>query len=139
MSQQAPILEAREGTKRFPGVLALDRVSFQLLPGEVHALVGENGAGKSTLIKVLTGAYKPDTGQILFGGEEVSFASPRDSQAAGISTIYQEINLIPMRSVAQNVFLGREPRSRLGLLDTDRKSTRLNSSHANISYAVFCL
>jgi galactofuranose transport system ATP-binding protein len=120
MSQQAPILEAREVTKRFPGVLALDRVSFQLLPGEVHAFVGENGAGKSTLIKVLTGAYKPDTGQILFGGEEVSFASPRDSQAAGISTIYQEINLIPMRSVAQNVFLGREPRSRLGLLDTER-------------------
>ena len=120
MSQQAPILEAREVTKRFPGVVALDRVSFQLLPGEVHALVGENGAGKSTLIKVLTGAYRPDAGQILFGGEEVSFASPRDSQAAGISTIYQEINLIPMRSVAQNVFLGREPRSRLGLLDTER-------------------
>src|SRR3712207_589197 len=89
MSQQAPILEAREVTKRFPGVRALDRVSFQLLPGEGHALVGENGAGKSTLIKVLAGAYKPDTGQILVGGEEVSFASPRDSQAAGISTIYQ--------------------------------------------------
>ena len=120
MEQQAPILEAREVTKRFPGVLALDRVSFQLKPGEVHALVGENGAGKSTLIKVLTGVYQPDEGQVLFDGEEVSFASPRDSQAAGISTIYQEINLIPMRSVAQNVFLGREPRSRLGLLDTNR-------------------
>jgi monosaccharide-transporting ATPase len=120
MDQQAPILEAREVTKRFPGVLALDGVSFQLRPGEVHALVGENGAGKSTLIKVLTGVYQPDEGQVLFGGEEVAFASPRDSQAAGISTIYQEINLIPMRSVAQNVFLGREPRSRLGLLDTDR-------------------
>ena len=120
MDQQAPILEAREVTKRFPGVLALDRVSFQLKPGEVHALVGENGAGKSTLIKVLTGVYQPDEGQVLFNGEEASFASPRDSQAAGISTIYQEINLIPMRSVAQNVFLGREPRSRFGLLDTDR-------------------
>jgi galactofuranose transport system ATP-binding protein len=120
MDQQAPILEAREVTKRFPGVLALDGVSFQLSPGEVHALVGENGAGKSTLIKVLTGVYQPDEGQVFFRGEEVSFASPRDSQAAGISTIYQEINLIPMRSVAQNVFLGREPRSRLGLLNTDR-------------------
>src|SRR5918999_1556004 len=120
MNEQAPILEAREVTKRFPGVLALDRVSFQLLPGEVHALVGENGAGKSTLIKVITGVYAPDEGQVLFGGEEVSFASPRDSQAAGISTIYQEINLIPMRSVAQNVFLGRELRTRFGLLDSER-------------------
>jgi galactofuranose transport system ATP-binding protein len=120
MNEQAPILEAREVTKRFPGVLALDRVSFQLLPGEVHALVGENGAGKSTLIKVITGVYQPDEGQVLFGGEEVSFASPRDSQAAGISTIYQEINLIPMRSVAQNVFLGRELRTRFGLLDSER-------------------
>jgi galactofuranose transport system ATP-binding protein len=120
MNEQAPVLEAREVTKRFPGVLALDRVSFRLLPGEVHALVGENGAGKSTLIKVITGVYQQDEGQVLFGGEEVSFASPRDSQAAGISTIYQEINLIPMRSVAQNVFLGREPRTRFGLLDSER-------------------
>ncbi len=120
MERQTPILEAWEVTKRFPGVLALDRVSFQLRAGEVHALVGENGAGKSTLIKVLTGAYQPDGGRILFGGEEVSFASPRDSQAAGISTIYQEINLIPLRSVAQNVFLGREPRTHFGLTDTNR-------------------
>ncbi len=120
MNEQGPVLEAREVTKRFPGVLALDGVSFRLLPGEVHALVGENGAGKSTLIKVVTGVYELDEGRVLFGGEEVSFASPRDSQAAGISTIYQEINLIPMRSVAQNVFLGREPRARFGLLDSDR-------------------
>jgi ribose transport system ATP-binding protein len=120
MNERAPVLEAREVTKRFPGVLALDRVSFQLQPGEVHALVGENGAGKSTLIKVITGVYAPDEGQVIFGGEEVTFASPRDSQAAGISTIYQEINLIPMRSVAQNVFLGREPRTRFGLLDAER-------------------
>src|SRR5215203_6483645 len=117
MNEQAPILKAREVTKRFPGVLALDRVSFQLLPGEVHALVGENGAGKSTLIKVITGVYAPDEGQVLFNGEGVSFAEPRESQAAGISTIYQEINLIPLLSVAQNVFLGREPRNSLGLID----------------------
>src|SRR5918997_4675328 len=120
MEQQAPVLEVREVTKRFPGVLALDGVSFQLRPGEVHALVGENGAGKSTLIKVITGVYQPDEGRVFFGGEEVSFASPHESQAAGISTIYQEINLIPLPSVAQNVFLGREPRTRLGLLDTER-------------------
>src|ERR687893_1674980 len=120
MEQQAPVLEVREVTKRFPGVLALDRVSFQLYPGEVHALVGENGAGKSTMIKVITGVYQPEEGHVYFGGEEVSFAGPHESQAAGISTIYQEISLIPLRSVAQNVFLGREPRTRFGLLDTDR-------------------
>src|SRR3712207_9086536 len=112
MERQAPVLEVREVTKRFPGVLALDGVSFQLQPGEVHALVGENGAGKSTLIKVITGVYQPEEGRVFFGGEEVSFASPHESQAAGISAIYQEINLIPLRSVAQNVFLGRELRTR---------------------------
>src|SRR5918911_3424894 len=118
--QEAPVLKVEEVTKGFPGVLALDAVSFELRPGEVHALVGENGAGKSTLIKVITGAYRPDGGRIYFDGEEVSFASPREAQDAGISTIYQEINLIPLRSVAQNVFLGREPRTSLGLTDTGR-------------------
>jgi monosaccharide-transporting ATPase len=118
--QETPILEVREVTKRFPGVVALDSVSFQLRAGEVHALVGENGAGKSTLIKVITGVYRPDGGQVLFGGEEVSFASPREAQKAGISTIYQEINLIPLRSVAQNIFLGREPRTSFGLTDKGR-------------------
>jgi monosaccharide-transporting ATPase len=120
MNERTPILEVREVTKRFPGVLALDGVSFRLMPGEVHALVGENGAGKSTLIKVLTGVYRPDEGSVLYRGEEVSFSAPHESQAAGISTIYQEINLIPLRSVAQNVFLGREPRTRLGLIDIRR-------------------
>ena len=118
--QESPILEVREVTKRFPGVVALDGVSFQLRAGEVHALVGENGAGKSTLIKVVTGVYRPDGGRVLFGGEEVSFASPREAQEAGISTIYQEINLIPLRSVAQNIFLGREPRASFGLTDKGR-------------------
>ena len=118
--EQGPILEVRRVTKRFPGVLALDDVSFELLPGEGHALVGENGAGKSTLIKVITGVHAPDEGQILFKGEEVSFSTPRESQEAGISTIYQEVNLIPLLSVAQNVFLGREPRNSLGLIDKDR-------------------
>jgi ribose transport system ATP-binding protein len=117
MERHSPTLEVRRVTKRFPGVLALDDVSFELRPGEVHALVGENGAGKSTLIKVITGVYRPDEGQVLFNGEVVSFADPRESQAAGISTIYQEINLIPLLSVAQNVFLGREPRNSLGLID----------------------
>jgi galactofuranose transport system ATP-binding protein len=128
MERHSPILEVRRVTKRFPGVLALDDVSFELQPGEVHALVGENGAGKSTLIKVITGVYSPDEGQVLFNGEEVSFADPRESQAAGISTIYQEINLIPLLSVAQNVFLGREPRNSLGLID----KARMNRDAAEI-------
>jgi monosaccharide-transporting ATPase len=120
MSEQDNILEVRGVTKRFPGVLALDDVSFGLGTGEVHALVGENGAGKSTLIKVVTGVHRPDEGEIFFAGERVSFASPREAQEAGISTIYQDTNMVPLRSVAQNIFLGREPRNRFGLTDTAR-------------------
>ena len=120
MEKANPVLELRRGTKRFPGVLALDDVSFGIMPGEVRALVGENGAGKSTLIKVLTGVYTPDEGEVVFRGEPVHFTSPKESQAAGISTIYQEVNLIPRLSVAQNVYLGREPRNALGLIDVPR-------------------
>ncbi len=116
----ATVLEAEEVSKRFAGVVALDGVSFALRPGEVHALVGENGAGKSTLIKVLTGVYQPDHGRILYRGDPVTFARPLDAQAAGISTIYQEVNLIPLLSVARNLFLGREPTNRLGLIDFRR-------------------
>jgi monosaccharide-transporting ATPase len=116
----APVLAVEGISKRFAGVVALDRVSMELLPGEVHALVGENGAGKSTLIKVLTGVHQPDDGRILYRGETVVFARPMDAQAAGISTIYQEINLVPLLSVARNLFLGREPLSRLGMVDERR-------------------
>ncbi|MGW3403491.1 sugar ABC transporter ATP-binding protein [Streptomyces zhihengii] len=114
------VLEARGVGKRFPGVVALDDVSFSLRAGESHALVGENGAGKSTLIKVLTGVYRPDGGELLLSGEPVSFARPFEAQQAGISTIYQEVNLVPLMSVARNIFLGREPRTRLGLIDFPR-------------------
>ncbi|MBT2388515.1 sugar ABC transporter ATP-binding protein [Streptomyces sp. ISL-1] len=107
-------------TKTFPGARALDGVDFAARPGEVHALIGENGAGKSTLIKVLTGVYQPDEGEIVFGGEPVRFATPLAAQHAGISTIYQEVNLVPLMSVARNLFLGREPRGRLGLIDFRR-------------------
>ncbi|GGN95739.1 sugar ABC transporter ATP-binding protein [Actinoplanes lobatus] len=114
------LLEVAGVSKVFPGVRALDDVSFALRPGEVHALVGENGAGKSTLIKVLTGVYRPDAGELRYQGEPVSFATPMDAQRAGISTIYQEVNLIPLMSVAQNLFLGRELRTNLGLVDRTR-------------------
>ncbi|PRY29539.1 sugar ABC transporter ATP-binding protein [Pseudosporangium ferrugineum] len=114
------LLEVVDVSKVFPGVRALDDVSFTLQPGEVHALVGENGAGKSTLIKVLTGVYQPDGGQLRYRDEPARFDSPMDAQRAGISTIYQEVNLIPLMSVAHNLFLGREPRTAYGLLDEKR-------------------
>ncbi|MFF7877341.1 sugar ABC transporter ATP-binding protein [Streptomyces californicus] len=115
-----PVLEARSVSKRFPGVVALDDVSFALRAGEVHALVGENGAGKSTLIKVLTGVYRSDEGEVRVSGEPVRFSRPFEAQQAGISTIYQEVNLVPLMSVARNIFLGREPKNRLGLIDFSR-------------------
>ncbi|MGV8972397.1 MAG: sugar ABC transporter ATP-binding protein [Rhodoglobus sp.] len=115
----APVLEARGVGKVFPGVRALDDVSLSLRRGEVHALVGENGAGKSTLIKVLTGIYQPDNGEILLHRRPMRFRSPGAAQAAGISTIYQEVNLVPTQSAARNLYLGREPRNRFGLVDFD--------------------
>jgi galactofuranose transport system ATP-binding protein len=114
-----PLLVMRDVNKRFQGVQALSAASLAVEPAEIMALVGENGAGKSTMIKVLTGAYRRDSGSILFGGEPVEYASPQHAQHGGISTIYQEINLVPFRSVAENIFLGREHR-RYGLLDWGR-------------------
>jgi simple sugar transport system ATP-binding protein len=104
-----PILTMTGISKEFPGVKALTGVDFRLLPGQVHALMGENGAGKSTLIKVLTGVYEADAGEIELDGQPVHFNGPLQAQHAGISTVYQEINLIPNLSVAENIYIGREP------------------------------
>ena len=111
----APIVAMTGITIRFPGVLALDGVDFTLNAGEIHALMGENGAGKSTLIKALTGVYPIHAGEILVGGVSRSFTSTADAQAAGISTVYQEVNLLPNLSVGENVMLGHEPRSGVGI------------------------
>lgn len=116
---ETPVLEMRHITKRFPGVLALDDVSLVCRRGHVHALVGENGAGKSTLIKILAGVLQPDAGEILLNGVRVQFRDPHDAQVQGISVIYQEFNLLPQLNVMENVFLGREPRTRSGLLDRE--------------------
>lgn len=110
-----PVVEMRDISIRFPGVLALDHVDFTLRPGEVHALMGENGAGKSTLIKALTGVYSIDEGTIRVAGEERVFGSTADAQGAGISTVYQEVNLCPNLSVGENVMLGHEPRNLRGI------------------------
>ncbi|BCJ75737.1 sugar ABC transporter ATP-binding protein [Catellatospora sp. IY07-71] len=105
-----PVLTMTTISKIFPGVRALDSVDFRLFPGEIHALMGENGAGKSTLIKVLTGVYTADTGVVALDGQQISFAGPMQARAAGVSTVYQEVNLCPNLSVAENIFIGREPR-----------------------------
>ncbi|GAA2361336.1 sugar ABC transporter ATP-binding protein [Catellatospora methionotrophica] len=111
MSGRQPVLTMTAISKSFPGVRALDGVDFRLFPGEVHALMGENGAGKSTLIKVLTGVYAHDAGSIDLAGQQVSFTGPMQAAAAGVSTVYQEVNLCANLSVAENIFIGREPRT----------------------------
>jgi ribose transport system ATP-binding protein len=116
----APILEMLNISKAFAGVRALRDVSFSCRKGKVHALVGENGAGKSTLIKILAGAYQADSGDIVFKGQRYAGFTAREAMATGISIIYQELNLVQLMTVAQNIFLGREPRNRLGVIDTQR-------------------
>ncbi|MEP7239338.1 MAG: sugar ABC transporter ATP-binding protein [Devosia sp.] len=108
-------IELSKISKSFAGMQALDQVDFRLYPGEVHALLGENGAGKSTLIKIMTGAQRQDSGDILLDGRPMSFSKTADAQAVGISTVYQEVNLVPSLSVLKNVTLDREPR-RFGLI-----------------------
>src|ERR1700674_4165351 len=112
-----PSLALRKVSKTFPGVRALDDVSFDVRPGEVHALLGENGAGKSTLIKIVSGVYQPDVGSILVNGTQVDFSTPDDARRAGVATIYQELLLFPELSVAENIFLGHAPRGLGGRLD----------------------
>jgi simple sugar transport system ATP-binding protein len=112
----SPVLEVSGIHKQFPGVKALADAGLRLFPGEVHTLMGQNGAGKSTLIKVLTGVYQPDGGSILLSGRPIAPRSTQEAQALGISTVYQEVNLCPNLSVAENIFIGRYP-SRFGMVD----------------------
>ena len=119
MAEPRPVLEMTGIVKEFPGVRALSGVDFRLFPGEIHALMGENGAGKSTLIKVLTGVYPLDDGRITLDGQTVRIDSPGQAQQAGISTVYQEVNLCPNLSVAENIFIGREP-TRYGRIQWSR-------------------
>src|SRR4051812_10670512 len=131
----APLLEMHDISKSFPGVRALERVSFDLNAGEAHALMGENGAGKSTFVKILSGIYQPDSGSIKVDGAEIRITDPTHSQSLGISPVHQELHLEPYLSVAENVFLGRQPTSRFGFIsprkmkaDAARLLTDLGSS-----------
>ncbi|TAJ48253.1 MAG: sugar ABC transporter ATP-binding protein [Herbiconiux sp.] len=112
-----PVLSLLGASKTFGPVVALADGTIQLVPGEIHALVGENGAGKSTLVKILAGVHQPDGGQFRVSGDDVSFRTPADSKAAGISVIYQEPTLFPDLTVAENIFIGRQPRGRAGLIN----------------------
>src|SRR5471032_3291809 len=116
-----PLISVKRLSKSFPGVRALHEVQLELMAGEVHTVMGENGAGKSTLMKILAGVYTRDSGEILYDGQPVDFSSPREAQAMGVCIIHQELQLMNHLSVAQNMFIGREPRGRLGLfLDEDK-------------------
>ena len=128
-STNSEFLRTVQLTKRFPGVVAVDKVDFDVRGAEIHALVGENGAGKSTLIKILGGVYLPDSGQVLLDGKSVVFASTHESQLSKISVIFQEFNLIPDLTVSENIFVGREPKTVGGSLIDFR---RLNAKAAEI-------
>ncbi len=129
MSMLLEVAVAMEGiTKRFPGVVALDDVTLQVRRGEVHAICGENGAGKSTLMKILSGVYRPDAGELEIAGQSVQFRSTRDAENAGVAIIHQELELVEELTVAANIFLGREPRTQFGFLNdaiAKRKSGEL--------------
>ncbi|WP_066258353.1 sugar ABC transporter ATP-binding protein [Hydrogenophaga flava] len=120
----APLISVQNLSKSFPGVKALDRVQFDLRPGEVHALMGENGAGKSTLMKILAGVYRKDSGEVLLDGQPVDIESPAHAQSLAIGIIHQELHLMGHLTAAQNIFLGREPRKLGGLLLDDEQLNR---------------
>ena len=126
-AQGAPLLRMSGITKTFPGVRALDGVSFEVNAGEVHALVGENGAGKSTLMKILAGAQPADGGTIEIEGKPVVIDGPRTAERLGIGMIYQEFNLVPDLGVIENVVLGSEPAGLLGRLDLGAAATKVES------------
>ncbi|HEX2911558.1 MAG TPA: ATP-binding cassette domain-containing protein [Chloroflexia bacterium] len=128
-SANEPILVLRDVSKHFGGLTAVDQVSLQISPGEVVGLLGDNGAGKSTLIKMISGVYKPDNGQMLFQGKEVNFSSPMEARHQGIETIYQDLALCENLDATANIFLGREPIKRqLGILNRVDRNYMLKES-----------
>ncbi|MGJ5133640.1 MULTISPECIES: sugar ABC transporter ATP-binding protein [unclassified Bradyrhizobium] len=133
----APLISVHGLCKSFPGVRALHNVRFELRAGEVHAVMGENGAGKSTLMKILAGVYRKDSGEIIYDGASVDFPGPREAQAAGIGIIHQELQLMNHLTVAQNIFIGREPMKAFGLLlDEDRLNRQAAELLAQLNLSI---
>jgi ribose transport system ATP-binding protein len=130
-----PLLGAFGIDKRFGGVVALDGAAFACEPGEIHALLGENGAGKSTMVKVLCGVHPPDAGAIMYNGESITFHGPSDAVAAGIVPVFQELSLVPDLTVAENLFLGEEPRNRIGLVDAKRMKQRAGALLMSLGFS----
>lgn len=126
--QMENVLEFRNISKYFPGVKALDNICFKAKSGEVLAFMGENGAGKSTLLKVLNGDYQQDAGEYLLNGEPVHFRTPNEAIEAGISVIYQERQVLPELSVAENIYLGRMPANKLGVIKTKEANEEAKKS-----------
>jgi general nucleoside transport system ATP-binding protein len=134
-SATAPVLELRGITKQFPGVLANDHVDFDLVSGEVHALLGENGAGKSTLMNIVYGLYRPDEGEVLLKGRPVAFGSSKDAIRNGIGMVHQHFMLIPVMSVAENIILAEEP-TQAGLLDYDAAEKRVKELADSFNFRI---
>lgn len=137
MKDNITILEMKGITKRFSGVTALDNCELTLSKGEVHCLVGENGAGKSTLVKILCGIYQRDAGTVIFDGQEVSFANPKQAMNDGIFIVHQELNLIPHLSVAQNIFIGKETAGNHKFFFSDKRLLN-DSQRMSDRVAVIC-
>jgi simple sugar transport system ATP-binding protein len=125
----APIIEVRSLSKHFAHIVALSSVSMTLEPGEVHCLLGDNGAGKSTLIRILSGFFKPSSGEVLFEGTPVQFDSPSDALDRGIAAVYQDLGLVPLMSVMRNFFMGREPVRDFGLFKVFKKTAARAIAH----------
>jgi simple sugar transport system ATP-binding protein len=136
MADEAPVLELRGITKRFPGVLANDHVDFDLRRREVHALLGENGAGKSTLMNILYGLYHPDEGEIAVQGKRIQLSSPKDAIEHGIGMVHQHFMLIPVMTVAENIVLATEPTTRGGLLDYDAAEKRVRELARTFKFSI---
>jgi len=130
------VVELRNITKRFPGVIALKNMSLAIKPGEIHGLVGENGAGKSTLIKVLTGVHLADEGEILAGGQKVVFHNPVDARSAGIACVYQELNIVKLLSITDNIFMGRSVKKRSGLLDYEAMHKQAHDAMLSLGHDI---
>ena len=130
-----PLLSATNIDKRFGGVRALRQADFACEPGEIHALLGENGAGKSTMVKILCGVYAPDAGELTLAGAPISFRNPSEAVAVGIVPVFQELSLVPDLTVAENLFLGEEPRTRIGLVDGRRMNREAADLFARLEFS----